>query len=142
MQNHAAGQSLALKLLRLGYFWPTLKKDSQEWAKKCDKCQTFAHIPRQAPAPLCPIIVPRPFDKWGIDLIGQLPAAPRQYKHAIMAIDYFTKWVEAKPLAKITEANTTSFIWMNIVYRLGIPASIVTDNGKQFDNARLRDMCE
>ena len=93
--NHAAGQSLALKLLRLGYFWPTLKKDSHEWAKKCDKCQRFAHIPRQAPAPLCPITVPRPFAKWGIDLIGELPTAPRQYKHAIVAIDYFTKWVEA-----------------------------------------------
>ena len=63
--------------------------------------------------------------------------APRQYKHAIVAIDYFTKWVEAEPLAKITEANMTSFIWKNIVCRFGIPASIVTDNGKQFDNARL-----
>jgi transposase InsO family protein len=60
----------------------------------------------------------------------------------IVAIDYFTKWVEAEPLAKITEANTMSFIWKNIVCRFGIPASIVTDNGKQFDNARLWDMCE
>ena len=91
---------------------------------------------------MCPIIVPRPFAKWGIDLIGELPTAPRQYKHAIVAVDYFTKWVEAEPLAKITEANTTSFIWKNIVCRFGVPASIVTDNGKQFDNARLREMCE
>jgi len=86
--------------------------------------------------------MPRPFVKWGIDLIGELPTALRQYKHAIVAIDYFTKWVESEPLAKITETNTTSFIWKNIVCRFGIPASIVTDNGKQFDNARLRDICE
>ena len=51
-------------------------------------------------------------------------------------------WVEAKPLAKITEANTTSFIWKYIICRFGIPTSIVTDNGKQFDNARVRDICE
>ena len=45
-------------------------------------------------------------------------------------------------MAKITEANTTNFIWKNIICRFGIPASIVTDNGKQFDKARVRDMCE
>ena len=119
-----------------------MKRDACEWARRCNKCQRFAEIPRQPPTPLSSIVVPRPFAKWGVDIIGKLPRAPRQYEYAIIAIDYFTKWVEAEPLARITEANTTNFIWKNIICRHGIPASIVTDNGAQFDNARVRDICD
>ena len=140
--NHSAGNSLAHKILRLGYFWPTLRKDACAWVKRCDKCQRFAHVPHRPPAPLCSVLVPRPFAKWGIDLIGELPMAPRQLKFAIVAVDYFTKWVEAEPLSRITEANTTSFIWRCIICRHGVPESIVTDNAKQFDNARLREICD
>ena len=75
-------------------------------------------------------------------MIGQLPTARALAKFAILAIDYFTKWVEAEPLSAITEAKCTNFIWRNIIYRFGIPYLIVTDNGKQFDNPALREMCQ
>ena len=55
---------------------------------------------------------------------------PDDGKFLIVAIDYFTKWVEAELLAKITEANCTNFIFKNIICRFGLPHSIVTDNGK------------
>ena len=48
--------------------------------------------------------------KWGIDLIGPLPVGRSKMKFTIVAIDYFTKWVDAEPLAKIIEANTTKFV--------------------------------
>ena len=63
-------------------------------------------------------------------------------KHAIVAVDYFTKWLEAEALVHITEANTTNFIKKNILYRFGIPSIIITDNGTQFDNNKFREMCE
>ena len=63
-------------------------------------------------------------------------------KFVIVAIDYFTKWVEAKPLAKITEANTTKFVWKHIIYRFKIRYSLVLDNRTQFDSQGLRDLCE
>ena len=63
-------------------------------------------------------------------------------KYAIVAIDYFTKWVEAEALASITEAKTSSFIWKSIICRFGIPYAIVTDNGRQFDNENYKRMCE
>lgn len=50
--------------------------------------------------------------KWGIDLIGPLPKG-RESAFVIVAIDYFTKRVEDEPLAKITEANTSKFLWKN-----------------------------
>ena len=75
-------------------------------------------------------------------MIGPMPTAPGGAKHAIVAVDYFTKWVEAESLVHITEANTTSFVKKNILYRFGIPNTIITDNGTQFDNKKFRDLCK
>ena len=47
----------------------------------------------------------------------------------MVGTDYFTKWIEAEPLAKITEHNTEQFVWKNILTRFGVPYSIVLDNG-------------
>ncbi|KAK0570819.1 hypothetical protein LWI29_006948 [Acer saccharum] len=82
--------------------------------------------------------MPYPFAIWALDLIGPLPTAPGQAKHVIIAIDYFTRWVEAKSLVQITEANTTSFVKEYIVCRFGTPMAIITDLGKQFYNANFR----
>ena len=65
--------------------------------------------------------------------------ARAQAKLTIVAIDYFTKWVEAEPLSTIIEAKCTSFVWKNIICRFGVPHSIVIDNGKQFDNPALKE---
>nr|KYP59208.1 Pol polyprotein [Cajanus cajan] len=53
-------------------------------------------------------------------------------KFLLVAVDYFTKWIEACPLAKITMENIRKFTWKNIICRIGIPHSLVTDNGRQF----------
>ena len=56
-------------------------------------------------------------------------------------MDYFTKWAEAEPLATITEQKIRNFVWRAIICRFGIPRALVSDNGKQFDNAKFRDFC-
>ena len=65
----------------------------------------------------------------------------KQLKFLVVSIDYFTKWVEAKALATITEKNVRSFIRRNIIYRYNIPRILVSNNGKQFDNDAFRDFC-
>ena len=77
-------------------------------------------------------------------LISSSPCLSKkgQNKFAIVAVDYFTKWAEAEPLARITENQTTKFIWRNIICRYGLPHTIITDNGKQFDNAAFDGFCE
>ena len=59
----------------------------------------------------------------------------------IVAVDYFTKWVEAEPLAAITEQKIRNFVWCSIICRFGIPRVLVSDNGKQFDNLKFKDFC-
>ena len=71
--------------------------------------------------------------------MGPFPTALRQLKFLVVDIDYFTKWVEAEPLATITENSIRNFVWRNIIYKYGIPRVLVSDNGKQFDNRAFRD---
>ncbi|XP_022852500.1 uncharacterized protein LOC111374102 [Olea europaea var. sylvestris] len=73
---------------------------------------------------------------------GLALAQKRRRELCHVAIDYFTKWVEAEPLAKITEAKTSKFFWKNIICRFKIPHSIVSDNGRQFDNKKVRNLGE
>ncbi|XP_074342869.1 uncharacterized protein LOC141680581 [Apium graveolens] len=70
---------------------------------------------------------------WGIDLIGELPKARGGVKYAVVAVDYFTKWAEAEPLATITAKKLREFVHRAIVCRYGIPYKMISDNGKQFD---------
>ena len=56
-------------------------------------------------------------------------------------MDYFTKWAEAEPLATITGQKVRNFVWRSIIYRFGIPRSLVSDNGKQFNNPKFKDFC-
>ena len=83
------------------------------------------------------ITAPRPFAQWGIDIMGPFPIGRKQFKFLIVAINYFTKWVEVEPAAKIIKAKITSFIWKNIDYRFKIPNVIISDNGRQFDNPKF-----
>ncbi|KAL5583474.1 hypothetical protein UlMin_015916 [Ulmus minor] len=138
--NHSSGRTLAHRILRQGYYWPTIQTDSLDFVHKCDKYQRFSAIPRQAPEDLTTVTSPWPFAKWGIDLIGPLPTARGQLKYAVVAIDYYTKWVEAEALAKITEQNVTAFIWKNIVCRFGVPHELVSDHGTQFENEKLQSI--
>ena len=84
---------------------------------------------------------PWPFAQWGIDIVGPLPQGKCQVKFLLVAIDYFTKWVEAEALPTITEARIQSFIWKNIIYRFGIPLTIISDNERHFDSQAFRDFC-
>ncbi|GAV75029.1 rve domain-containing protein [Cephalotus follicularis] len=140
--NHTGGRTLSQKLLRQGYFWPTMHHDAIDFVRKCDRCQRYANISRRPSEPLTFITAPWPFAQWGMDFVGPLPVATGKMKFLIMAVDYFTKWVEAEPLATITEKNTKSFVWKSIICRFGVPRVIVSDNGKQFDCQTFHDFCK
>ena len=84
---------------------------------------------------------PWSFTQWGLDIMGPFPTTVRQLKFLVVGIDYFTKWVEAKPLATIMEKSIRNFVWRNIICRYGILRVLVSDNGKQFDNSAFRDFC-
>ena len=137
--NHIGARALAGTVLRQGYYWPTILKDVTDLVKKCRICQEQAKISRLASEPLTSITSPWPFQEWGLDILGPLPLGKGQCKFIIVAVDYFTKWAEAEPLATITEKKICNFVWRAIICRFGIPRALVSDNGKQFVNTKFRD---
>ena len=140
-ENHSGSRSLVHKLVRAGYYWPTMQADAEAYVRACDKCQRFSNIIRKPTEELTPMTAPWPFAQWGLDIMGPFPTAIRQLKFLVVGIDYFTKWVEVEALAIIMEKNIPSFIWRCIICRFGIPRVLVSDNGKQFDNNAFRDFC-
>ncbi|XP_060972619.1 uncharacterized protein LOC133038471 [Cannabis sativa] len=95
--DHTGGDSLAKKIIRQGYYWPTISQDSLQYG--------------------------------GV-------------KYAVVAVDYFKKWAEAEPLATITSKKVLDFFVKNILCRYGVPQTIVSDNGKQFDNDLFSEFCK
>ena len=83
-----------------------------------------------------------PFGKWGLDLLGPFPPAKGQRKFIIVAVDYFSKYVEAKPLNTITDKQICQFIWHKIITRYYIPRTIITDNGRQFISKNTIEYCD
>jgi hypothetical protein len=63
-------------------------------------------------------------------------------KYVGVTVEYFSKWIEAKPLATITSATVQKFFWLNIVCRFGVPKAITVDNGTQFDAEIFKDFCD
>ncbi|GKE85607.1 reverse transcriptase domain-containing protein [Tanacetum coccineum] len=110
---HSGPRSVVARALRSGYYWPTMHRDARDMIKKCKDCQVHRPIPRQPQQELTPITSPWPFHKWGIDIAGPFPAAAGGLKFLIVAIDYFTKWIEAKAVATIRGNQTKRFAWVN-----------------------------
>ncbi|XP_022158589.1 uncharacterized protein LOC111025045 [Momordica charantia] len=108
--NHSSARSLSAEVVRQGYYWPTVEQDAKQFVKTCDNCQRFANIIHQPPELLTPISAPWPLAQWGIDIIGPFPLGKGQTKFAVVAVDYFTKWVEAEALTHIIEPRVTSFV--------------------------------
>jgi hypothetical protein len=138
---HAASKTLVGKVFRSGFYWPTAKSDAAELVQRCEACQYLSkqqHLPAQQ---LQTIHVTWSFACWGLDMIGHFKKAQGGYTHVLVAIDKFTKWIEFKPIASLTSAKAVEFI-QDIIFRFGIPNSIITDLGSNFTSSEFFDFYE
>jgi hypothetical protein len=128
---HAASTNLVGKAYRSRFYWPTAVTDAKDLVKRCKGCQFFAkqqHLPAQVLRTIPPSW---PFAMWGLDAVGLFRTAPGVYKHILVAIDKFSKWIEVRPVAKVTSEEVTKFI-RDITNRFGVPNRIITDMGAAF----------
>jgi hypothetical protein len=137
-----SGYATAQKILRAGYFWPSLFKDCITAVQKCHACQTYNNKIRSHPAPLHPVVSIGPFVKWGIDFMTCNPHSAGGHGYIIVAMDYFTKWAEAMPTFDNTRKTATLFIFNHIITRFGIPQAIVTDHGSHFQNFMMSELTD
>ncbi|XP_065623790.1 uncharacterized protein LOC136065055 [Quercus suber] len=78
--NHSGARSLVHKVIRAGYYWPTIQADAKAYVRVCDQCQRFSNIPRQPSEYLTPMMALWPFAQWGLDILGPFPTETRQMK--------------------------------------------------------------
>ena len=90
------GRMLAKKILRMGYYWNTMETNCADFVKSCHDYQTHANLNHVLPSELYNMTSLWPFLVWGIDVIGRIALkASNGHKYILVAIEYFTKWVEA-----------------------------------------------
>jgi hypothetical protein len=95
--------------------------DAAKLVATCETCQKFSHRCRAPAQPLQLIALTWPLQRWVIDIVGKLILAQGNYTFAIIAVEYFTKWVEVKPVTKITSAIIQKFFWQNIICHYEVP---------------------
>jgi hypothetical protein len=95
---------------------------------------------RAHPAPMFLIITVGPFTKWGIDYATLKPPFTRGHRYIIIAVYYFTKWVEAMPMFKYDGEKKTLFLFNQIIARFNVSREIVTDHGSHFQNKMMFEL--
>ncbi|XP_070022294.1 uncharacterized protein [Nicotiana sylvestris] len=120
-----------------------MEKNCFSFVRKCHQCQIYGYLIHAQPSELHPISAPWPFIAWGMDVIGPIkPKASNGHRFILVAIDYFTKWVEAVTFKAITKKAVVDFVHSNIICHFGIPETIITDNVANLNSHLMREVCE
>eukprot|EP00253_Pinus_taeda_P010676 PITA_10676 len=140
--GHLYWKSTADKILRAGYYWPSLFRNVKTFTASWHKCQIFEGKRKLLPLPLKPISTEKPFQQWDLDFVGEIhPSSSGQHKWILTATDYFTKWIEAIPCRQANDSTIIQFLESNILSRFGCPEKIITDNAAAFKSNKIINFC-
>ncbi|MCO5584209.1 hypothetical protein L7F22_038132 [Adiantum nelumboides] len=147
-ENHegACGGHFALKItlhkiMQEGYVWPSLQKDVYHWCRSCKRCQSFGKRVL-TPELRKTILAYDVFEKWGIDAVGPLPITSRGKNYILTAVDYLSRWGEAKAVRQITAKDVAKFVYEEICCKFGVPLELLSDQGPGFRAELLDILCE
>nr|GEW68280.1 reverse transcriptase domain-containing protein [Tanacetum cinerariifolium] len=126
-EGHYGANYIAKKVFDSGFYWPTIYKDAFELVKHCDSFQRQGKISQRDEMPQNSIQVCEIFDVWGIDFMGPFPSS-KGNKYILIAVDYLSKWVEAKALPTNNAGVVVKFL-KSLFSRFGTPKAIISDRG-------------
>ena len=132
------GDANVFSELRRHYWWIGMRSDLGHWTRGCLVCTTRG-MGRQTQALLTPIPVNDPFDRIGVDVI-QFPRSHGGNQYAVVFMDYLTKWPEVFAVPDQTAATIATLLVEHIVSRHGVPSEVLSDRGKAFLSALLREV--
>jgi hypothetical protein len=131
--THQSAHKMKWMLRRAGLFWPTRMSDCCRYFRWCEACQMFGDIQSAPVSMLHPIMKSWPFRGWGLDFVGEIhPSSCKGHRFVLVATDYFTKWTEVVPLRNMTHKEVINFVLEHIVYRFGVPQTLMMDQGAFF----------
>ncbi|KAM1255937.1 hypothetical protein ACFX2G_030712 [Malus domestica] len=134
--GHFGTQRTARKVLECGFYWPTIFKDARTFCIACDRCQRTGNIGPKDQMPQNPIFNVEIFDVWGIDFMGPFPSS-HGFVYILLAVDYVSKWVEARATRTNDSKVVADFVRTNIFARFGMPRVLISDGGSHFCNRTI-----
>ena len=137
--GHFAYRNTLRKISR-SYYWKTMKDDIKRDVLACPRCQTKGKEMIQEPLHPIPVL-PTPFYMISMD-IKHVTCSRGDHQYIIVAIDYFSKWVEAKALIIANSIEVSLFLYEEIICRHSTPSVIITDNGTPFANELIMKVCQ
>ncbi|XP_023743998.1 uncharacterized protein LOC111892167 [Lactuca sativa] len=124
------------KVLESGLFWPTMSRDGYLFCKSCERCQSMGNLSQKNQMPQNPILVCEISDVWGIDFMGPFPVSFGNV-YILFAVDYVSKWVEAKATRSDDAKTVIDFLKSNVFVRFGVPMALISDRRTHFCNKMM-----
>nr|GEZ51443.1 reverse transcriptase domain-containing protein [Tanacetum cinerariifolium] len=131
----------AKKVFDSGFYWPTIYRDAQDLVKNYDVCQSQGKISQKDEMPQNSIQVCEIFYVWGIDFMGPFPSS-RGNKYILIAVDYLSKWVEAKALPTNDTRFAKVMLKFDVTHRLATPYHPQTSGHVEVSNRGLKRILE
>ncbi|GJY82844.1 reverse transcriptase domain-containing protein [Tanacetum coccineum] len=125
--GHHGANYTAKKVFDSGFYWPTIYQDAYDLVTRCDACQRQGKISQRDEMPQNAIQVCEIFDIWGIDFMGPFPSL-RGNKYILVAVDYLSKWVEAKVLPT-SDARVVCKFLKSLFAQFRTPRAIISNRG-------------
>ena len=130
LRAHVSGPLWACKIMRAGYYWLTMENNCIKHVRTCHRCPTYQDRKNALTLPLHCLAAPWPFSAWGMDVIGlMIPKVSNGHEYILVAIDYFTKWVEAASYKSVTQVVVARFLKNNVICYYDVPGELITNNG-------------
>ncbi|KAL2076396.1 hypothetical protein ACEWY4_028006 [Coilia grayii] len=121
-------------------YWPYMSRDITEWCLQCNACEARRPpIPHQQ-APMQNIVTSMPFEKIAADLT-ELPLSHRGNRYVLVVMDYFTKYMNLYALPDQRATTVAKCLFEDYISRHGVPHSLHTDQGRQFDSDLVKELC-
>lgn len=127
--------------LRRNYWWKGMRGDVDRFCRSCLECASRKGPGRSFRPPLTPIPVGGPFHRLGVDVL-QLPLTANGNRYVVCFVDYFTKWVEAFPVADQRADTIAKLFVEHVVCRHGVPEELLSDRGANFLSDLIQSVCD
>ena len=135
------GRNKTLGRVRQRCYWPHFKEHVIHWCKRCDVCARAKARPARKRAKLRHVPVEAPLERVALDIMGPVPKTEEGYEYIVVIGDYFTKWTEAYPLRDHTAQTIADVLMEEFVARFGLPRSIHSDQGREFESQLIARLC-
>ena len=136
------GHERTFASIRLKYYWPKMYDEIGKYVQSCLLCQQVKRPVHAKPPPLQPLPVVDLFSRWHIDILSGLPTTKDKYKHILVVVDSYSKWMEAHPLRSQEATEIAAVLYREVITRYGAPRTLISDRGQTFMSKLTSAMCD